>query len=191
MSYTPGFMVCRKTQTVHLEREAVSAHRAAPLKADRPEAADMRRRAALQPAVTNVPAAARATSILRVSEALPGPQARSALVLNLRGQAYHRGYAAGIGSGVGEIIAILYAGVTQAGVKFGDSAPGEVPNADAIRRGIHKRLQQTSSVKEQAHVDRIKALMGTLSGPVGSSRLYVDHSSPLSLSISLKTGRSR
>ena len=150
----------------------------------------MPRRAAFQPAVTSFPAAARAASMVRVSAALSVPQARAALVLNLRGKAYHRAYAEGSGSEMRESIAILYAGATQDRVKFCDSAPGEVPNADVIWRGTHKRLPKTSSVRKQAHVDRIQALIGTLSKSVESSRLYVDHSSPLSLSLSLTTASS-
>jgi len=134
-------MVNRKTQPVHLGSEAVSARQTATRKADRREAADVRRRAALQPVVTNFPSPARNASMARVSDAFSGSQARPALFLDPREQAYHPAYAAGIGSRIGESISILYDGATQSDVKFSYSAPSEVPNAHVIRRGIHKRLQ--------------------------------------------------
>jgi len=42
-----------------------------------------------------------------------------------------------------------------------------------VRRGLHKRLEKASATKHKGHVDRNGALMSTLSGPVGSVRLYV------------------
>ncbi|OSX75765.1 hypothetical protein BU14_0222s0010 [Porphyra umbilicalis] len=59
----------------------------------------------------------------------------------------------------------------MAGIEFGESAPGEIPNSDVVRRGLHKRLEKASATKHKGHVDRIGALMSTLSGPVGSVRL--------------------
>jgi len=138
---TPGFMVNRKTQPIHLGSEAVSVRQTATRKADRREAADVRCRAALQPVVTNFPSPARNASMARVSDAFSGAQARPDLFRDPREQAYHPAYAAGIGSRIGESISILYDRATQSGVKFSYSAPSEVPNADVIWRGIHKRLQ--------------------------------------------------
>jgi len=46
-----------------------------------------------------------------------------------------------------------------------------------VRRGLHKRLEKASATKHKGHVDRIGALMSTLSGPVGSVRLYVGRAS--------------
>jgi len=95
-------MVCRKTQPVHLEREAESARRAAALKADRGEAVALRKKAALRTDVTSLPPAARAASMTRVADALTGPHARAALVKNPRGAAYHKAYAGGIAGGMHE-----------------------------------------------------------------------------------------
>jgi len=183
--FEPRFMVCSKTQPVHLEREAESARRAAALKADRGEAVALRKKAALRTDVTSLPPAARAASMTRVADALTGPHARAALVTNPRGAAYHKAYAGGIAGGMNENTALLFAGATQAGIEFGESAPGEIPNSDVVRRGLHKRLEKASATKHKGHVDRIGALMSTLSGPVGSVRLYVGGaSSPVALNVS-------
>ena len=54
-----------------------------------------------------------------------------------------------------------------------------------VRRGLHKRLEKASATKHKGHVDRIGALMSTLSGPVGSVRLYFCGASfPASWSVS-------
>jgi len=45
--FEPRFIVCIKTQPVHLEREAESARRAAALKADGGEAVSLQKKAAL------------------------------------------------------------------------------------------------------------------------------------------------
>jgi len=45
----PRFMVCPKTEAVSLERQAASTRRAATLQADRREAIDVQKRAALCP----------------------------------------------------------------------------------------------------------------------------------------------
>jgi len=111
--------------------------------------------------------------MVRVADAMTGHHARAALVTNLRGAAYRKAYAGGIGSGMAEIVAFLYAGATQAGIEFGESASGEVPNSEVVRHGILKRLQKASATKKKAHADRIRKLLGALSGPTGSSRLYV------------------
>ena len=96
---------------------------------------------------------------------------------NPRGAAYHKAYAGGIAGGIDENTALLFAGATQAGIEFGESAPGEIPKSDVVRHGLHKRLEKASATKHKGHVDRIGALMSTLSGPVGSARLYVDGAS--------------
>jgi len=166
-------MVCPKTEAVHLERQAASARRAATLKADRREAVEVQKRAALFPDVTKLPPAARAASMVRVAGAMTGHHARAALVTNPRGAAYHKAYAGDIGSGMAENVALLYAGATQAGIEFGESASGEVPNSEVVRRGIHKRIPKASATKKKAQADRISKLLGALSGPTGTSRLYV------------------
>jgi len=183
--FEPRFMVCSKTQPVHLVREAESARRAAALRADRGEAVALRKKAALRTDVTSLPPAARAAFMTRVADALTGPHARAALVNNPRGAAYHKAYAGGIAGGMSENTALLFAGATQAGIEFGESAPGEIPNSDVVRRGLHKRLEKASATKHKGHVDRIVALMSTLSGPVGSVRLNVGGaSSPVALTVS-------
>jgi len=126
--FEPRSMVCRKTQPGHLEREAESARRAAALKADRGEAVAMRKKAALRADMTSLPPAARAASMIRVADALTKPHARMALVTNPRGAAYHKAYAGGIAGGMNENTALLFAGATQAGIEFGESAPGEISN---------------------------------------------------------------
>ena len=176
------FMLCPKTESVHLKRQAASARRAATLKADRREAVEVQKRAALHPDVTNVSPAARAASMVHVADAMTGPHARAALVTNPRGAAYHGAYAGGIGFGMAENVALLYAGATQAGIEFRESGFTEDPNSDVVRRGIHKRLQKATATKKKAHVDRINTLLGALSGPDGSPRLYVGRS-PLLLRI--------
>jgi len=138
--FEPRFTVCPKTEAVHLERQAASARRAATLKADRREAVEVQKRAALRPDANNLPPAARAASMVRVAATMTGHHARAAMVTNPRGAAYHRAYAGGIGSGMAENVALLYAGATQAGIEFGASASGEVPTSEVVRRGIHKRL---------------------------------------------------
>ena len=166
-------MLCPKTEAVHLERQAASARRAATLKADRRKAVEVQKRAALCPDVTKLPPAAQAASMVRVAGAMTGHHARAALVTNPRGAAYHKAYAGDIGSGMAENVALLYAGATQAGIEFGESASGEVPNSEVVRRGIHKRIPKASATKKKAQADRISKLLGALSGPTGTSRLYV------------------
>jgi len=183
--FEPCFMVCRKTQAVHLEREAELARHAAALKADRGEAVALRKKAALRTDVTSLPPAARAASMTRVADALTGPHARAAFVTNPRGAAYHKAYAGGIAGGMNENTALLFAGATQAGIEFGESAPGEITNTDVVRRALQKRLKKASASKHKGHVDRMSALMSTLSGPVGSVRLYVSGaSSPVAWHVS-------
>lgn len=168
----PRFMVCPKTESVHLERQAASARSAATLKADRREAFEVQKRAALHPDVTNVSPAARAASTVHVADATIGPHSRAALVTNPSGAAYHRAYAGGIGSEMAEDVALLYAGAKQAGIEFGESGFPVVPNSDVVRRGIHKRLQKATATKKKSYVDRISKLLGALSGPDGSPRQY-------------------
>jgi len=158
---------------VHLEREAESARRAAAQMADRGGAVAMRKQAELRTDVTSLPPAARAASMTRVADELTGPHARAALVTNPRGAAYHRAHEGGTAGGMNENTSLLFAGATQAGIEFGESAPGEIPNSDVVRRGIHKWLEKASATKHKGHVDRIRALMSTMSGPVGSVRLYI------------------
>jgi len=101
-------MVCRKTQPVHLEREAESARRAAALKADRGKAVALRKKAALRTDVQSLPPAARAASMTRVADALTEPHARAALVTNPRGAAYHKAYAGGIAGGMSGRLAVRW-----------------------------------------------------------------------------------
>jgi len=123
--------------------------------------------------VINLSPAARAASMVRVADAMTGHHARAALVKIPRGAAYHKANAGGIGSGMAKIVALLYAGATQAGIELGESASGEEPNSEVVRPRILKRLQKASATKKKAHADRISKLLGALSGPTGSSRLYV------------------
>jgi len=160
--FEPRFMVCRKTQPVHLEREAESAHRAPALKADRGEAVDLREKAALRTEGTSLPPAVRAASMTRVANALTGPFARAALVTDPRGAFYHKAYAGGIAGGMSEYTALLFAGATQAGIEFVESAPGQISNSDVVRRGLHKRVEIARATKHKGHMDRIGALMSTL-----------------------------
>ena len=177
--------MCRKTQLVHLEREAESARRAVALTADRGGAVALRKKAALRTDVKSLPPAARAAPMTRVADALTGPHARAALVTNPRGAAHLKAYAGGIARSMDENTALLFAGATQAGIEFGNSGPGEIPNSDVLRRGLHKWLEKARATKHEGHLDRIGALPSTLSGPVGPARLYVGGaSSPVALNVS-------
>ena len=145
----PRFMACTKTESVRLERQAASARSAATLKADRREAVEVQKRAALHPDVTNVSPAAWAASTVHVADATISPHARAALVTNPGNAAYHRAYAGGIGSGMAEDVSLLYAGAQQAGIEFGESGFTVVPNSDVVRRGIHKRLQRRLQLRRR------------------------------------------
>ena len=174
----------RKKQPVHLERGAESARRAAALKADRGWAVALRKKAALRTDMASLPPVVRAASMTHVADALTGPHARAALVKNPRRAAYHKAYAGGIAGGMNGNTALLLAGATQAGIEFGESAHGKIPNSDVVRRGLHKQLEKAVATKHNGHVDRIGALMSTLSGPVGSVRFYVGGaSSPVAWSV--------
>jgi len=173
-------MVCSKTQPVHREREAESARRAAALKADRGAAVALRKKAALRTHVTT-----RAASMTREADAPTEPHARAALVTNPRGAAYHKAYVNGMAGGMNENTALLFAGATQDGIEFAESASEEIPSSDLGRRELHKRLEKASATKHKGHVDRICALMSTRSGPIRSVRLYVGGaSSPVALTVS-------
>jgi len=89
--------------------------------------------------------------MVRVADAITGHHARAALVTNPRGAAYHKAYAGGIGSGMAENVALLYAGATQAGIEFGELASGEVPNSEVVgarfTSGIRRRVRQRRKPK--------------------------------------------
>jgi len=98
--------------------------------------------------------------MVRVADAMTGYHARAALVASPSGAAYDKAYAGGFGLRKAENVALLYASATQAGIEFGKSASGEVPNTEVVRRGIRKRLQKAIATKKQAHTDHISKLLG-------------------------------
>jgi len=89
--------------------------------------------------------------MVRVADAMTGHHARAALVTNPRGAAYRQAYAGGICSGMAEIVAFLYAGATQAGIEFGESASGGCPTprwfgagfSSGFRRRVRQRRKPT------------------------------------------------
>jgi len=170
-TYTVAYMVCGKVQPIHLERAAAAARLEASAAADADHAAGLRRSAALQPGIVDLPAAGRADAMDRALDANSGPAARAAIARNGQGVVFHTEYARGLRAELDPREARLYAGAVQAGANFGSSSIGAVPNSDVLCSAIHKTLNSRARQRRAEQAANVSKRLGGLRGPAGSPRV--------------------
>lgn len=111
-------MVCAKVQPEHLEAREPAALVTASTEGDARLQRMQRRATALVTDIVDPSPVGLSVSMTRTVEALSGPSARAAMVVNPRGALYAKAHATALAAGLPNDVALLYAGAEQAGVRL-------------------------------------------------------------------------
>lgn len=126
-----------------------------------------RRATALATDIVILSPVGRAASMTRTVEALSGPGARAAMVVNPRGALYANAHATALAAGLPNDVVMLYAGAEQAGLSL--VPDGGRPSKEVMLGSLRKRLRTSAADKRKTQIAKISGILS-----VGvSARVYV------------------